>query len=161
MCHFHGATGPAPGCVKEGAIKSALSARTTRKESPVKRIGSSAISLGPWRNRGKSPPRQTTLFQCHNRGKGRPISDAIGAAVPTSKVSNGGKSPYTACAEDTAVGVFHSPMALKIPMGREAIVQIHISPSAIREGVDSGTHELSATHTSSGERGPHFKCTVF
>ena len=61
------------------------------------------------------------------------------------------KPPYTAWAEDTTVGVFHSPACLKIPLGRAAIFQMNIALDTLRDGGFSGANELFKMRKSSGE----------
>ena len=142
---------PGAGARKRRGAKSPFAARTVLKEGPVKRRGLSAISVVRRGNRGKSPPRQTALSQCHNRGEGRPISDTTDAAVVTSVGGNGRNRPIR-----HGQGILSWRMPLtdgpENSTGAGTLFQMHIALSTLIEGGFPDAHELSALRKSSGER---------
>ena len=82
----------APGASKNGQMEEFLSAASSREEGFLARRRLAAISRSASRRvpSGQSPPRQTTLFQRHNRANRQPISDTIDNGVITSNGGTGG-----------------------------------------------------------------------
>ena len=85
--HFHEAAGA--GVRKQGGEIVALSRPTRPERGPFMRRGVARYFRGAQEGRGQPQPRQTTLFQCHNRGQRRPISDTKDLGIITSKGSMG------------------------------------------------------------------------